>query len=148
MNVNVCVLFNIFYFFVFFDFGVILFCLNNFNGIVWFYFFEILLKLIFDDGYVLFDIIINVDMFDYDSVEGVLMDSNIQLFNDMVLFDIDNFNLGKQGNVFQFILSNIEFFSGMNGFGFIVKVGIVFMVIFVLGLIFFVIGLFNWKKGG
>lgn len=147
-NVNVRVPSNISYSFASSDSGAILSCLNNFNGTVRFYLSEILSKLTSDDGYAPSDTTTNADMSDYDSAEGALMDSNIQSLNDMALPDIDNFNSGKQGNAFQFISSNIEFFSGMNGSGSIAKVGTVLMVILALGLTSFVIGLSNRKKGG
>ncbi len=147
-NVNVRVPSNISYSFSSSDSGAILSCLNNLNGTVRFYLGEILSKLTSDDGYTPEQTTINSDMSDYDNAEGALMDNNIQALNDMALPDIDNFNSGKQGNAFQFISSNIEFFGGMNGSGSIAKVGTVLMLILALGLTSFVIGLSNRKKGG
>ena len=147
-NVNVRVPSNISYSFASSDSGAILSCLNNFNGTVRFYLSEILSKLTSDDGYTPEQSTTNSDMSDYDNAEGALMDNNIQALNDMALPDIDNFNSGKQGNAFQFISSNIEFFGGMNGSGSIAKVGTVLMLILALGLTSFVIGLSNRKKGG
>lgn len=139
---------NISYSFTTSDSGAILSCLNNFSGTVRFYLGEILSKLTSDEGYTPEQTTTNSDMSDYDNAEGALMDNNIQALNDMALPDIDNFNSGKQGNAFQFISSNIEFFGGMNGSGSIAKVGTVLMVILALGLTSFVIGLSNRKKGG
>lgn len=147
-NVNVRVPSNISYSFSSSDSGAILSCLNNLNGTVRFYLGEILSKLTSDEGYTPEQTTTNSDMSDYDIAEGALMDNNIQALNDMALPDIDNFNSGKQGNAFQFISSNIEFFGGMNGSGSIAKVGTVLMVILALGLTSFVIGLSNRKKGG
>lgn len=139
---------NVSYSFTSSDSGAILSVLNDMNGSVRFYLGEILSKLTSDEGYTPGQTTTNSDMSDYDSAEGALMDNNIQALNDMALPDIDNFNSGKQGNAFQFISSNIEFFSGMNGSGSIAKVGTVLMVILALGLTSFVIGLSNRKKGG
>lgn len=139
---------NVSYSFASSESGAILSVLNNMNGIVRFYLGEILSKLTSDEGYTPGQTTTNSDMSDYDNAEGALMDNNIQALNDMSLPDIDNFNSGKQGNAFQFISSNIEFFGGMNGSGSIAKVGTVLMLILALGLTSFVIGLSNRKKGG
>lgn len=147
-NVNVRVPSNISYSFVSSDSGAVLSVLNDMHGTVRFYLGEILSKLTSDEGYTPGQTTTNSDMSDYDNAEGALMDNNIQALNDMALPDIDNFNSGKQGNAFQFISSNIEFFGGMNGSGSIAKVGTVLMLILALGLTSFVIGLSNRKKGG
>lgn len=139
---------NVSYSFTSSDSGAILSVLNDMHGTVRFYLGEILSKLTSDEGYTPEQTTTNSDMSDYDNAEGALMDNNIQALNDMALPDIDNFNSGKQGNAFQFISSNIEFFSGMNGSGSIAKVGTVLLVILALGLTSFVIGLSNRKKGG
>ncbi len=89
----------------------------------------------------------NKDMSDYENAEGALMDNNISALNNMQLPDLNNFNSGNQGNAFQFISSNIEFFSGMNGSGSIAKVGSVLLVVLGLGLTSFIIGLSNRRKG-
>lgn len=89
----------------------------------------------------------NKDMSDYENAEGALMDNNISALNNMQLPDLNSFNSGKQGNAFQFISSNIEFFSGMNGSGSIAKVGSVLLVVLGLGLTSFIIGLSNRRKG-
>lgn len=89
----------------------------------------------------------NKDMSDYENAEGALMDNNISALNNMQLPDLNSFNSGNQGNAFQFISSNIEFFSGMNGSGSIAKVGSVLLVVLGLGLTSFIIGLSNRRKG-
>lgn len=89
----------------------------------------------------------NKDMNDYENAEGALIDNNINALNNMQLPDLNSFNSGKQGNAFQFISSNIEFFSGMNGSGSIAKVGSVLLVVLGLGLTSFIIGLSNRRKG-
>lgn len=89
----------------------------------------------------------NKDMSDYENAEGALMDNNISALNNMSLPDLNNFNSGNQGNAFQFISSNIEFFSGMNGSGSISKVASVLLVVLGLGLTSFIIGLSNRRKG-
>lgn len=89
----------------------------------------------------------NKDMNDYENAEGALMDNNINALNNMQLPDLNSFNSGNQGNAFQFISSNIEFFSGMNGSGSIAKVGSVLLVVLGLGLTSFIIGLSNRRKG-
>lgn len=89
----------------------------------------------------------NKDMNDYENAEGALMDNNINALNNMQLPDLNSFNSGNQGNAFQFISSNIEFFSGMNGSGSISKVGSVLLVVLGLGLTSFIIGLSNRRKG-
>ena len=86
-------------------------------------------------------------MSDYENAEGALMDNNISALNNMQLPDLNSFNSGNQGNAFQFISSNIEFFSGMNGSGSIAKVGSVLLVVLGLGLTSFIIGLSNRRKG-
>ena len=89
----------------------------------------------------------NKDMSDYENAEGALMDNNISALNNMQLPDLNSFNSGNQGNAFQFISSNIEFFSGMNGSGSIAKVASVLLVVLGLGLTSFIIGLSNRRKG-
>lgn len=147
-TVNVRVPSNISYSFASSDSGAILSVLNDMNGTVRFYLGQILSKLTSDDGYTPEQTTINSDMSDYDNAEGALMDNNINALNNLAMPDIDNFNSGKQGNAFQFISSNIEFFGGMNGSGSIAKVGTVLLLILALGLTSFVIGLSNRKKGG
>lgn len=113
-----------------------------------FYLNEILNSLKDGESYTPSETTSNKDMSDYDSAEGALMDNNISALNNLQLPDLNSFNSGKQGNAFQFISSNIEFFSGMNGSGSIAKVGSVLLVVLGLGLTSFIIGLSNRKKGG
>lgn len=127
--------------------GATLSILNDLNGTVSFYLSEILNRLDSDGGYTPEHTTTNADMSDYANAEGALMDDNIQALNDMSLPDLNSFNSGKQGNAFQFISSNIEFFSGMNGSGSIAKVGSVLLVVLGLGLTSFIIGLSNRRKG-
>lgn len=117
------------------------------NSII-FYELEILNQLKDGSDYTPSETTTNQDMSDYDNAEGALMDSNIDALNSMELPNLNNFNSGNQGNAFQFISSNIEFFSGMNGNGSIAKVGSVLLVVLGLGLTSFIIGLSNRKKGG
>ena len=121
--------------------------LNSVNNNVVFYCQQILERLDNGSDYVTEQPTSNSDLSDYAQAEGVLMDDNIQALNDMSLPDLNSFNTGKQGNAFQFISSNIEFFSGMNGSGSISKVGSVLLVVLGLGLTSFIIGLSNRKKG-
>lgn len=112
-----------------------------------FYCSEILNKLNEGNNYTPEQTTTNKDMSDYDNAEGALMDNNISALNNMQLPDLNSFNSGNQGNAFQFISSNIEFFSGMNGSGSITKVASVLLVVLGLGLTSFIIGLSNRRKG-
>lgn len=112
-----------------------------------FYCSEILAKLNEGSDYTPEQTTTNKDMNDYENAEVALMDNNISALNNMQLPDLNSFNSGDQGNAFQFISSNIEFFSGMNGSGSIAKVGSVLLVVLGLGLTSFIIGLSNRRKG-
>lgn len=112
-----------------------------------FYLQQILDKLGDNGGYSPSETTTNSDMSNYEQAEGALVDNNIDALNNMELPNLSDFNSGNQGNAFQFISSNIEFFSGMNGTGSIAKVGSVLLVVLGLGLTSFIIGLSNRRKG-
>lgn len=89
----------------------------------------------------------NAAISDYNSAEGALMDNNIDTLNALPMPDLNSFNSGSQKNAFAFISNNIEFFSGMNGSGSVAKIASVLLVILGLGLVSFIIGLTNRRKG-
>lgn len=122
--------------------------LSNINNNVVFYCQQILDKLSDGDNYTPESTTVNTDISDYEQAEGALMDNNIENLNNFQLPDLSSFNSGSQNNAFQFISSNIEFFSGMNGQGSVSKIATVLTVVLGLGLTSFIIGLSNRKKGG
>lgn len=86
---------------------------------------------------------------DYDNAEQEVIGDSFDKLDQAgdALPDLNNFNSGNQKNAFQFISSNIEFFSGMNGTGSVSKIATVMFVILGLGLASFIIGLTNRRKG-
>lgn len=115
---------------------------------MFFYLDEILNKLDNGSDYAPEQTTSNAEMSNYEQAEGALMDNNIENLNNLDMPNLGSFNSGSQNNAFQFISSNIEFFSGMNGQGSVAKIATVLFVILGLGLTSFIIGLSNRKKGG